>query len=67
MRHVNLRQTCAVALPDGLGRTAAQTPNGTQLSIEGSFDYRENGILEIVGHDGNLLSLGSGRNITEAR
>jgi hypothetical protein len=35
----------------------AETPDGAQLCIERSFEYGENGILEIVGH-GNLLSPG---------
>jgi hypothetical protein len=57
--HVHLGQTLAAPCRGVLGLAAAEAANGAELSFERSFEYGEDGILEIIRH-GELLGLSSG-------
>jgi hypothetical protein len=65
VRHVDLRQTCVVRGRGSCRGTAPKTANRPQLGLESGLEYRENGILEIVGQM-HLRSQGAGGKIAKA-
>jgi hypothetical protein len=55
--HINLRPTFLGREGSGTGVALAKAADGAELSIERCFKYGEDGIFEIVVHEG-LLSMG---------